>query len=455
MAVLKCKMCGANLEIKEGASVVECEYCGSKNTLPKLNDEKRAAFFDRANFYRSKNEFDKASLIYENIVSEVDNEAEAYWGICLCRYGIEYVIDPKTEKRVPTCHRTQFKSILDDEDYKKAYENADIFAKAVYKEEAEYIDDIQKRILEISSKEEPFDIFICYKQTDDSTEERTLDSLIAEEIYNALVEEGYKVFFSMITLEDKLGMAYEPYIFAALHSAKVMLVVGTKADYFNAVWVKNEWSRYLMLIEQGEKKSIIPCYRDITPYELPEEFVALQGQNVSKVGWKQDLIRGINKIITPNNSVKTVKSNEVNKIKEIALSDGLYKGEVFANQPHGQGKCIYKNGNVYEGEWGFGVPNGKGKLTYSEGGSYEGDFVEGKFQGWGKRIYIDDCYYEGEWKNNERFEGTLYYDQGGEWTGRWGREDIGMKEENGQVNLDEMNLGQEKECGNMATVYIK
>ena len=54
-----------------------------------------------------------------------------------------------------------------------------------------------------------------------------------------MTAKGYKVFFSRITLEDKLGMQYEPYIFAALNSAKVMLAFGTKYEYFHAVWVKN------------------------------------------------------------------------------------------------------------------------------------------------------------------------------------------------------------------------
>lgn len=323
MAVLKCKMCGANLEIEEAASVIECEYCGSRNTLPKLNDEKKAALFDRANFYRAKNEFDRAELIYENIAAEAPDEPEAYWGICLCRYGIEYVVDPKSGNRVPTCHRTQFKSILEDNDYKKACANADVIAKAVYKEEAQYIENIQKDILKISSKEEPFDIFICYKQTDEETGERTVDSLIAEEIYNELVEKGYKVFFSMITLEDKLGKAYEPYIFSALNSAKVMLVVGTNTEHLNAVWVKNEWGRYLKLIEQGHKKSIIPCYRDMTPYELPEQFVALQAQDVSKVGWKQDLIRGIDKLFCKETRKKVIQ-NETNEQKVIELEKRGY-----------------------------------------------------------------------------------------------------------------------------------
>ena len=94
-----------------------------------------------------------------------------------------------------------------------------------------------------------------------------------------------------------MGTAYEPYIFAALNSAKVMFVLGTKEEYFNAVWVKNEWSRFLALIRDGKKKILIPAYRDMDPYDLPEEFSHLQAQDMSKLGFMQDLIRGIKKLV--------------------------------------------------------------------------------------------------------------------------------------------------------------
>ncbi len=53
-----------------------------------------------------------------------------------------------------------------------------------------------------------YDIFICYKETDDLGE-RTIDSVIAQDVYSALTDKGYKVFFSRISLEDKLGQEYE------------------------------------------------------------------------------------------------------------------------------------------------------------------------------------------------------------------------------------------------------
>ncbi len=304
MAIFKCKMCGGTLEINN-ETVVTCEYCGTQQTLPKLNDDKRANMYDRANHFRRNNEFDKAMGIYEQILNEDNTDAESYWSLVLCRYGIEYVEDPTSHKRIPTVNRAQFTSIFDDDNYKSALEYADSYQKAIYEEEAKAINEIQKGILAISSQEEPFDVFICYKETDNNGR-RTPDSVLANDLYHQLTQEGFKVFFARITLEDKLGSAYEPYIFAALNSAKVMVVLGTKPEYFNAVWVRNEWSRYLALIKQGQKKMLIPAYKDMDPYDLPDEFSHLQAQDMSKLGFMQDLIRGIKKIAMADEPKVTV-----------------------------------------------------------------------------------------------------------------------------------------------------
>ena len=308
MAVIKCKMCGGTLEIKNNETVAICEYCGTKQTLPKLDDERKTNLYDRANHFRRNNEFDKAMGIYEQILNEDSTDAESYWSLVLCRYGIEYVEDPATHKRIPTVNRAQYISIFDDEDYKSALQYADGYQKEVYESEAAAINEIQKGILAISQKEEPFDVFICYKETD-ANGRRTQDSVLATELYHELTREGFKVFFSRITLEDKLGQEYEPYIFAALNSAKVMVVLGTKPEYFNAVWVKNEWSRYLALIKNGARKMLIPAYKDMDPYDLPEEYSHFQAQDMSKLGFMQDLVTGIKKIVgeRPSKEQKTVK----------------------------------------------------------------------------------------------------------------------------------------------------
>ena len=66
MAIIKCKMCGGDLILTEGATTAECEYCGSLQTVPTADNEKKLTLFARANRLRSACEFDKAAGIYES-----------------------------------------------------------------------------------------------------------------------------------------------------------------------------------------------------------------------------------------------------------------------------------------------------------------------------------------------------------------------------------------------------
>lgn len=309
MAIYRCKMCGGDLEVTEGASSCTCEFCGTQQTIPTVKDEGLQTLFNRANVLRMKSEFDRAAEVYEKILQKNDKEAEAYWGLILCKYGIEYVEDPETFKRIPTCHRASYDAVITDEDYKNAIRYADAVQRKIYEIEAAKIDEIQRGIITLAQKEDPYDVFICYKETDENGR-RTQDSVIANDIYYQLTREGFKVFYAAITLEDKIGTEYEPYIFSALNTAKVMLSLGTKPEYFNAVWVKNEWSRFLKIMKKDRSKMLIPCYRDMDPYELPEEFAHLQAQDMSKIGFISDIVRGIKKVIARDSeqSVETEAS---------------------------------------------------------------------------------------------------------------------------------------------------
>jgi len=335
MTVFKCKMCGGNIIAEEGMTYGTCDSCGSVMTLPKVADERIANLFNRANHFRRLNDFDRAIKMYDNILNEDSKNAEAHWGMVLSKYGIEYVEDPKTHERIPTCHRVQRESILSDINYLEAIENApDGYSRSLYEKEAERIRGIQRGILAITNKEEPYDVFICYKEQSEAGT-RTKDSVIGQEIYYRLKREGMKVFFSRITLEDKLGKEYEPYIFGAINTAKVMVVIGTKSEYFNAVWVKNEWKRYLELTKRDKKKIIIPCYREMDAYDLPEELSLLQSLDMSKIGFIQDLARGIKKIIEETEKEKAKENQEgvtyansyepLLKRVSICLEDGEYE----------------------------------------------------------------------------------------------------------------------------------
>lgn len=310
MAIIKCKMCGGDIELTADKTFGTCEFCGSTMTLPKIDDDQRAAAFNRGNHFRRIGEFDKALAVYERIVREDDTDAEAHWCCALCRFGIEYVEDPATYEYLPTCHRASFDSFLEDIDYLAAVEHSEGITKRQYQKDGAKIAEVQRGILATSQNAEPYDVFICYKESD-ADGNRTRDSLLAQDIYYQLTEQGRKVFFARITLEDVAGAQYEPYIFAALNSAKVMIVVGTKAEYLNAVWVKNEWSRFLAMMKKDRHKLLLPCYRDMDPYDMPEALSVLQSYDMSKIGFIQDLTRGIAKVLDAGKKPEPVKETVV------------------------------------------------------------------------------------------------------------------------------------------------
>ena len=346
MAICKCKMCGGDLLLTGIQTVAECEYCGTQQTVPSADSEKKMTLLNRANRLRLNSEFDRAATLYEQVAAEFPEESEAYWGLCLCNYGIEYVDDSATGTKKPTCHRASFTRLAQDENFLLAMEYADPSAQRVYREEAREIDRINEEILSVSRNETPYDIFICYKETDEYGG-RTPDSVLAQEIYDTLTDMGYKVFFARISLEDKLGLQYEPYIFAALNTAKIMLVVGTRYEYFHAVWVKNEWNRFLRLAAKDRGKHLIPCYKDMSPYDMPEEFKALQAQDLNKLGAIQDLKRGIGKLlpretepaipaaqpVTAGGSEKQRRMNGPDLIRAIQIVPALSAEPFPANPP--------------------------------------------------------------------------------------------------------------------------
>lgn len=316
-AVLECKQCGAQLEVLDNQKIVQCKFCGSSNAVSFID---RMGLYNRANYLRRQNEFDRAISVYEDILKEDAHDAEAYYGIALCKYGIEYVDDPNGKGKIPTCHRTRYTPISQDIDFKKAIENADNDTAMLYAEEAGKIDRILLKIQALSNKHEKYDVFICYKEGD-GMGGRTQTSVFAQDIYQELVRQGYKVFFARKTLETKLGSDYEPIIFAALFSAKVMLVVGTKPEEFQGVWVRNEWTRYRERMANGEACSLIPLYRDMSPYELPQEFVNLQALDMGKIGFMQDLSDGLAKLIRKDTTANVApsKANAIDDISNVNL----------------------------------------------------------------------------------------------------------------------------------------
>ena len=274
MGALKCKMCGSNLEIEDSITVCKCEKCGTSQTVPDIEDDKELKLFERAGRLRFNCDFDKAAGIYNTITDSYPEEAEGYWGLILCKYGIEYA-DNASGKKVPVCHRISYDSVMDDEDFELVMENSDSESRAIFREEAKIIEENRKKYIQIAESEQPYDIYISYRAKDDNGD-KTAVSEIAGHLYNKLTSAGYRVFLSEAALKGKKRSECEPYIYSALNSANVMLALGTSYDDYNDVWVKNEWIRYLEIAEKNKNKCLIPCYKDVDEYDIPKEFAGLK-----------------------------------------------------------------------------------------------------------------------------------------------------------------------------------
>lgn len=279
MGTMFCKTCGGTT-LREGNYDV-CEFCG--NRWEREGSDTLTVEREKAWDALREGDFDTSSRLFERILESAPLDHEAHWGRALAINGILYITD-YTGRRVPTCNNITSRPFTEGRDVSLAIENAPGEIAAGYREQAAYIEAVRAEWFSKAAKEPPFDVFISYKESDrENGIARTPDSYDAQELYHALEAEGYRVFFSRVSLREKVSEHYEPYIYAALNSAKVMIVFGEKPEHFSAVWVKNEWMRFQNRIERGEKHphSLVVVYKDMDPYDLPAPLRARQALNYS------------------------------------------------------------------------------------------------------------------------------------------------------------------------------
>lgn len=296
MQVNLCKTCGGDLH-RVGNHYI-CQSCGNKWAIDEADD---VHVVDRANAWAALRDgnFDHAAELFEIIHEKEPKDHEAYWGLALAVAGIMYVIDYAEHKKVPTCNNISEDSFLNSKNVKKAIELAPLEIAGGYRQQAEHIERIRTEWLQKARKEPPYDIFISYKDSDrEHGIDRTQDSVDAQDLYNMLTAEGYKVFFSRISLRDKVSEHYEPYIYNAIKTARVMIVFGERAEYFNSTWIKNEWSRFKKRVEDGEKhpNSLIVVCKNMNPGDLPVALRSRQCLNAGDITFGNDLLRHIDKV---------------------------------------------------------------------------------------------------------------------------------------------------------------
>ena len=153
MAVMNCKMCGTPLFVMDGMQTRECNACKTIQLVPKDISNENLDKINRANSFRLSGDYDKATTIYKELASKSE-DADLLWGLVLCRYGVHYVDDPNTGRKIPACDNPQYQSILADDNYLRATELASPEQFEVISEEARIIAAIQKQHLrEVNSRE--------------------------------------------------------------------------------------------------------------------------------------------------------------------------------------------------------------------------------------------------------------------------------------------------------------
>ena len=147
MAIMNCKMCGTPLFVSDGMRTRECTNCKTAQTVPQNISLDNLEKLNLANESRQKGDFEAAERIYDELLSR-EEDADLFWGRALCRYGVIYIDNPTTGRKIPACHRPLFRSILADDDYIHATDMATQEQFEVMSEEGRIIAAIQKRQLQ-------------------------------------------------------------------------------------------------------------------------------------------------------------------------------------------------------------------------------------------------------------------------------------------------------------------
>lgn len=277
--LLKCQTCDGSILMSEDGKHGKCEFCGNEYYFREPKSSAVIMALNEANAYRLRNDFDSAIIKYRSVLTQVSDDADAYWGLALSEYGIEFVED--TDGRfVPTCRRTVQESILDNDAYLKALNFAAPEQARIFRRTAEQIDVLQRRIKKQLEQEEDYDVFLSFKSTDGNGRP-TADRYIARKIYEELQKYGIRTFYSEEALRNRVGEDYEPIIYRALYSSKVFILIATKPEYINAAWVKYEWSRYRDRLRETSGLQAFAVFKDLRPSALPTAFRG-QGVDLSK-----------------------------------------------------------------------------------------------------------------------------------------------------------------------------
>ena len=162
LELMDCECCGGTF-VKVTATEYKCDHCGNRKYFETKSSNEIVALLNQANNMRNRKEFDDAEDLFREIVAKDPKNPDGYWGIFLSEYGIEHVQDPASKKFLPTCNRGSIKPVAEDKNFQKTLELSNSEQKQDFIKKGQEIERIRAKVIELAQKEEPYDVFICYK----------------------------------------------------------------------------------------------------------------------------------------------------------------------------------------------------------------------------------------------------------------------------------------------------
>ena len=291
--VIKCKDgCGASIDLRRATDdVVECEICFRKYPVPKKDISPVALSFLRQGEHDlDTGKFDEAYTAYARATDYDSQEPEAYWGMALAEFKVQYIKDTVNNRLQPICHEFTDKQFTQNKNYLSALKFATQKQEKVYKEKAQEIDYIRNEFLKFKQSGLDYDCFICVKvsridneQTDNLKTTWTEDAYDADAIYDLLKRNGYTPFFSEREIRGRTSADYEAMILYALYTSETMLIICRNEEYLQTPWVKNEYTRFKELVTNKEKEndSLTIVFNDKPIERLPGFNGKIQGIDLS------------------------------------------------------------------------------------------------------------------------------------------------------------------------------
>lgn len=306
MSAFICRFCGAPLELGN-STVCECRSCNRLQSVPLIDSVEKRELLARAEQLRSEQRYDKAIQLYEKMISLSPADADLYWALALCRYGVLFYADGGL-----TLLRTQAHSFTSDSDYQQAVKFADDQQRGLMQETAGLIDEKQREISSLAVGIE-YDVMLCSDGDPKAVK-------LSTELYEKLTSEKLRAFYTETTLENKAKSEWEPYLYAAVNSAKVLLITATGPDAFSDVMLMNICGRFLSGDMRG--RAVIPILCGVLPDVLPPELSRFQAVNAASLGFEHDIIVSVRGLLSgEHSSRRTQGKSPLVRRAYIMLSD--------------------------------------------------------------------------------------------------------------------------------------